>query len=505
MRTPKGRSVSHVAKSPLTRSAVPRPGSRPPRHTGRPATLIASRNARPTAVARTPPRERRLFGTDGVRGIANVFPMTCETALALGRAVAYQCRRGDHRHRILIGKDTRLSGYMLEMAFASGVCSMGVDAIIIGPLPTPAIAFLTRDMRCDAGVVISASHNPFEDNGIKIFARDGFKLPDEQELELEGYLEDERVGKMRPTKSNVGKAFRIEDAQGRYIVALKSVYPSELDLEGLKVVVDCANGAAYKVAPTVLKELGAQVTALGVEPDGRNINRKCGALYPEGVQAAVKRLGADIGLALDGDADRLIVVDDKGQVVDGDFLLAIGAEDMLRGGRLRHKTLVATVMSNLALDKRLRDLGGKVVRTQVGDRYVVESMRAHGYSFGGEQSGHLVYLDHATTGDGMVAALKLLAVLRRQGVKLSQLRSTFTPFPQALVNVVVKQKRPVEELPEVQKLVRQVEKALGGDGRVMVRFSGTEAKARVLVEGPDKAHVAASAKSIADAIGRALG
>ncbi len=453
----------------------------------------------------SPRPERRLFGTDGVRGIANQHPMTCEVALALGRAVAYQARERNGRHRIIIGKDPRLSGYMLEMAFASGVCSMGVDALIIGPLPTPAIAFLTRDMRADAGVVISASHNPFEDNGIKIFARDGFKLADEKELELETYMDDEKVGKVRPTKSAVGKAFRIDDAQGRYIVSLKSVFPTELDLGGLKVVIDCANGAAYKVAPTVLKELGAHVTAMGVEPDGRNINRKCGALYPEGVQAAVRRLGADIGLALDGDADRLIVVDDQGEVVDGDLLLAIGGADMLREGRLRHKTLVATVMSNLALDKKMRALGGRVVRTQVGDRYVVEEMRAHGYTFGGEQSGHLVYLDHATTGDGMVAALKLLAVMRRQGAKLSDLRSTLTPYPQALVNVKVSEKRPIEELPDVQKIVEKVERSLGNDGRVMVRFSGTEPKARVLVEGPDKAQVGAWAKSIADAIGRALG
>jgi len=448
--------------------------------------------------------QRRLFGTDGVRGVANQHPMTSEMALALGRAVAYQAKNGDHRHTILIGKDTRLSGYMLEMAFASGVCSMGVDALLVGPLPTPAIAFLTRDMRADAGVVISASHNPYEDNGIKIFARDGFKLADEKEAELEGFMEDEKVGKVRPTKSAVGKAFRIDDAQGRYIVAQKSVFPEELDLDGLKIVVDCANGAAYRVAPSVLKELGARVHALGIEPDGRNINRNCGALHPHGVQAAVKRLGAHIGLALDGDADRLIVVDDEGEVVDGDCLLAMGAADMLRQGTLAHKTVVATVMSTLALDKKMRELGGKVVRTQVGDRYVVEEMRAHGYCFGGEQSGHLIYLDHATTGDGMLAALKLLAVMRRAGVPLSELRRMLVPYPQALVNVHVKHKRPLAEVPEAQKVIHEVERALGEDGRVMVRFSGTEPKARVLVEGPDKARVSAWAKRIAETIERAL-
>ncbi len=449
-------------------------------------------------------KQRRLFGTDGVRGVANVFPMTCETALALGRAVAYQCHDGNHRHRIVIGKDTRLSGYMLEMAFASGVCSMGVDALMIGPLPTPAIAYLTKDMRADAGVVISASHNPFEDNGIKIFARDGFKLPDEKELELEHYMADERVGKVRPTKGAVGKAFRIDDAQGRYIVALKSVFPDELDLDGLKVVVDCANGAAYKVAPTVLRELGAQVHAMGVNPDGRNINRRAGALHPEGVQAAVRRLGADIGLALDGDADRLIVVDDQGAVVDGDCLLAIGAAEMLRQGRLKHRTLVATIMSNLALDKKIRALGGKVVRTQVGDRYVVEEMRAHDYRFGGEQSGHLVYLDHATTGDGMVAALKLLAVMRHQKAKLSQVRQLLEPFPQVLVNVGVKEKRPIEQIASVHNVISKVERALGGDGRVMVRYSGTESKARILVEGPDARAIKSWADAIATELKRAL-
>ncbi len=450
-------------------------------------------------------KTRQLFGTDGVRGVANQHPMTCELALLLGRAVAYQAKRGEHRHRILIGKDTRLSGYMLEMAFASGVCSMGVDALLIGPLPTPAIAHLTRDMRCDAGVVISASHNPYEDNGIKIFARDGFKLPDEQELELERYMEDEKVGAIRPTKSAVGKAFRIDDAQGRYIAQLKAVFPAELDLEGLTVVVDCANGAAYKVAPTVLRELGAKVHALGIEPDGRNINRKCGALHPEGVQAAVKRHKADVGLALDGDADRLIVVDDRGEVVDGDAILAIAAQDLLARKALKKDTLVATVMSNLALDKRIQKLGGKVVRTQVGDRYVVEAMRKGGFSLGGEPSGHIVYLDHATTGDGMVAALKLLSVMRKEGEKLSELRRVFTPYPQALVNVIVKEKRPLAELPTVQQAIAKVERELGQDGRVLVRFSGTEAKVRVLVEGPKQKQVDGYAKGIAEALRRAIG
>ncbi len=449
--------------------------------------------------------KRRLFGTDGVRGVANQHPMTCEVALALGRAVAYQARAGEHRHRIIIGKDTRLSGYMLEMALASGVCSMGVDAILVGPLPTPAVAFLTRDMRADAGVMISASHNPYEDNGIKIFARDGFKLPDGKELELEALMEDERVGRVRPMGSDVGKAFRIDDARGRYIIALKSVFPADLDLEGLRVVVDCAHGAAYRVAPTVLEELGAKVVALGVDPDGRNINHACGALAPAELCAAVRAQEAHLGIALDGDADRLVLVDETGEVVDGDALLAILAEDMLESGALHGQTLVTTVMSSLALDQKLAALGGRVVRTPVGDRYVVEVMRAQGYNLGGEQSGHLIYLDHATSGDGMLAALKLLAVLRRRGVGLSELKTTLKPLPQALVNVTVRERRPLEELAGVQSVISRCEAALGDAGRVLVRFSGTEAKARVLVEGPDGEAVQSYASAIAAEIGRALG
>ncbi len=450
-------------------------------------------------------RERRLFGTDGVRGVANQHPMTCEVALALGRAVAYQAHAHRGNHRIIIGKDPRLSGYMLEMAFASGVCSMGVDALLLGPMPTPAVAFLTRNMRADAGVMISASHNPFSDNGIKIFARDGFKLADESEVELEAFMHDARVGAVRPTKSAVGKAFRIDDARGRYIVFLKEVFPVDLDLTGLTICVDCANGAAYKVAPTVLMELGAKVHALGVEPDGRNINHRCGALHPQALKNAVRRHKADLGIALDGDADRLVVVDERGEVVDGDALLAISAEEMLAAGTLAHQTLVATVMSNLALDKRLRTLGGEVVRTQVGDRYVVEAMRGGEYLLGGEQSGHLIYLDHATTGDGMLAALKLLGVLRRSGARLSELARVLQPLPQTLLNIVVKERRPLAELPAVQQAIGEVERALGEDGRVLVRFSGTEPKVRVLVEGPDRTAVNHWAESIASAIGRALG
>lgn len=449
--------------------------------------------------------KRALFGTDGIRGVANQHPMTCEVALALGRAVAHQARRGEHRHRVLIGKDTRLSGYMLEMAFASGVCSMGVDALLLGPLPTPAVAFLTRDMRCDAGVMISASHNPYEDNGIKIFARDGFKLPDAKELELERFMEDEEVGAIRPTREQVGKASRIDDARGRYIANLKRAFPTELSLDGLRIVVDCANGAAYRVAPTVLSELGAEVKAIGIEPDGRNINRDVGALHIANVQHRVLETRADLGIAIDGDADRLIVVDERGQVVDGDVLLAIGAEELMRTGELPEKGVVATVMSNVGLDQYLEKLGAELFRTRVGDRYVVSEMRQRGCSFGGEQSGHLVYLEHSTTGDGMLAALKLLAALRRQGAKLSELRDKVTLYPQALANVRVREKRPIEELDGVQKAIEKVERALGDRGRVFVRYSGTEAKARVLVEGEDRASVERHAQSIANELQRALG
>lgn len=449
--------------------------------------------------------DRQYFGTDGLRGTANVHPMTCEVALALGRAVAHQAKHGDHRHRIVIGKDTRLSGYMIEMAFASGVCSMGVDALLLGPLPTPAVAFITRNMRADAGVMISASHNPFEDNGVKIFARDGFKLPDQKELELEAFMTCGSVEAIRPTKHEVGKAFRIDDALGRYIVQLKSAVPSHIDLEGLKVVVDCANGAAYKVAPMVLEELGADVIAIGNTPSGRNINEGCGALYPERLAELVTQNGADLGVALDGDADRLVVVDHLGDVVHGDCLLALTAQSMMQDGTLRGNTMVTTIMSNLALDKAVEGFGGKVVRTQVGDRYVVEAMRKGGFRFGGEQSGHLVYLDHASTGDGMVGALKLMTMMKQNGKTLRDLKMVFDPFPQSLVSIPVRLKTPIGQLTGVSKLIAQVEAQLGKNGRVMVRYSGTEPKARVLVEGPDQGQVTSFANEIAEAMRSVLG
>ena len=454
------------------------------------------------------PREekasQRLFGTDGVRGVANVYPMTAEVMMQLGRALAYLIRNGPHRHRVVIGKDTRLSGYMLEQALAAGITSMGVDVAMLGPLPTPAIANITTSMRADAGAVISASHNPYQDNGIKFFWRDGFKLPDETEAKLEELISSRSIDNLRPTATKVGRAVRLEDARGRYIVFLKNTFPRELTLEGLTIAVDCAHGAAYKVTPAVLEELGAKVIPLGVEPDGKNINHKCGALYPEALGRAVVRQGAHLGLALDGDADRLIVVDEKGRVVDGDAIMAICTGELVARKELKKKTLVATVMSNIGLEVAVGRWGVKVSRTRVGDRYVVEEMRRGGYNLGGEQSGHLIFLDHATTGDGTLAALQLLAVMCRQGRALSELTSIFEPVPQTLLNVVVKQRRELAELPDVMRAIRQVEEKLGRSGRVLVRFSGTEPKARVLIEGPDASRNESYAREIAQALSRAL-
>jgi len=453
---------------------------------------------------------RRLFGTDGVRGVANVHPMTAEMALQLGRALAWIMRSGPHRHRIVIGKDTRLSGYLLEQAIASGICSMGVDVMLCGPLPTPGIAFITNSMRADAGVVISASHNPYQDNGIKFFARDGFKLPDETELRIEqlvmadeGTAEDFHA--LRPTAHRIGKAQRIDDAIGRYVVFLKALFPRDLTLDGMTVVVDCGHGAAYRVAPAVFGELGARVVSLNVKPDGKNINDGCGAVHPEAMAKAVLKHRAHLGIALDGDADRVIVADERGRIVDGDAIMAVMGRDLLRRGALAKKTVVATVMSNVGLERAMREAGGRVVRTQVGDRYVVDEMRRRGFNFGGEQSGHLVFLDHVTTGDGVCAALKLLAVMLRQGKPLSELARCFEPVPQVQVNVPVREKRPLASLPALQKAIRGVEQALRGEGRVLVRYSGTENKARVLVEGPDARKIAAHSDRIAQELKRALG
>ncbi len=448
---------------------------------------------------------RRLFGTDGIRGVAHVHPMTGEMMLQLGRALAYLIRNGSHRHRVVIGKDTRLSGYMLETALASGICSMGVDVLICGPLPTPAISQLTVSMRADAGAVISASHNPYQDNGIKFFSRDGFKLPDEIEMKIEELIANDELHHLRPTATNIGKAFRIEDAGGRYVVFAKSTFPKDLTLEGLTIVVDCGHGAAYRVAPSVLQELGAKVITIGAEPDGKNINKGFGALHPETMCKAVVKTGAALGIALDGDADRLIVADEKGKVVDGDAVMAICGLDLLRRKALPKKTVVATVMSNLGLDQCIAKAGGRVVRTRVGDRYVVEEMRKNGYSFGGEQSGHLIFLEHATTGDGTVAALALLSVMVQSGKPMSELARVMDVYPQAQLNLAVREKPELGSLPEVMRAIREVEKKLGKDGRVLVRYSGTEAKVRVLVEGPEKKLIEGYAGGIAAELKKAIG
>jgi phosphoglucosamine mutase len=405
----------------------------------------------------------------------------------------------------VIGKDTRLSGYMLENALAAGICSMGVDILLVGPLPTPGIAFITSGMRADAGVVISASHNPFQDNGIKFFNRDGFKLPDEVEDAIESLVFNGGIEHVRPVASAVGKAFRVDDAVGRYVVFLKSTFPSHLSLEGVKMVVDCANGAAYRVTPSVFEELGAQVVTIGVSPNGTNINEECGSLHPECVAQKVRETGADIGIALDGDADRVIVVDSKGAEVDGDHIMAVCGREMKEKGKLAKDTVVATVMSNLGLERSLAEAGIRLERTQVGDRYVVECMRANGYNFGGEQSGHLVFLDHGTTGDGVLAALQLLAIMMEKGRSLSDLASVMTAVPQVLKNVKVRERVAMERLPEVAKAMTTAEAELGGAGRVLVRYSGTEPKLRVMLEGDDETLIHRLADRICEAVQKEIG
>jgi phosphoglucosamine mutase len=432
---------------------------------------------------------RQLFGTDGIRGVANIHPMTSEIAMQIGRAIAYQVKNKAHGHRIVIGKDTRLSGYMIENALAAGVCSMGVDVLLVGPLPTPGIAFITSSMRADAGVVISASHNPFQDNGIKIFSRDGFKLPDKQEVEIEDLIFSQKMEVLRPVADEVGKAFRIDDAKGRYIVFLKSFFPRRYTLEDLHIVLDCAHGATYKVAPHVFEELGAKVTAIGVHPDGKNINHECGALHPQRMAELVRSTDADLGIALDGDGDRLIVTDEKGNIVDGDHIMAICAADMMARRKLKKNTLVATVMSNMGLEIAMRKMGGKLIRTQVGDRYVVEEMRQKDYSFGGEQSGHLIFLRHNTTGDGILAALQLLVAMVKHNKPLSELAKIMQPFPQVLKNVRTAKKVDPQKIPGFAKKVASMETKLKGKGRILVRPSGTEPVIRVMVEGEDERHI----------------
>ncbi len=428
---------------------------------------------------------KTLFGTDGIRGIANMEPITVETAMRVGQALARLCKRknGKTRVKIVIGKDTRLSGYMLETAIASGICSMGADVLLVGPLPTPGIAFITRSMRADAGVVISASHNPYYDNGIKIFSGDGYKLPDGEEAWIEEAVERTDNGGMTPTKDEVGKAFRIEDAIGRYVVFLKGTFPRQFDLDGLKIAVDCANGASYRVAPAVFEELGATVYPVGVSPDGMNINQECGSLYPQRVRETVLKTGADIGITLDGDADRVIFVDHEGNILNGDKTLALCALHLKKKGRLRKETLVATIMSNYALDKALEKEGIKVIRTNVGDRNVMETMLKNGYNLGGEQSGHLIFLDYNTTGDGIVTALQVLAIMMETGTPLSRLAKVMEPFPQVMRNLPVEMKIDLNAVPEIRERIEEERRKLEGKGRIVLRYSGTEPILRLMVEG----------------------
>jgi phosphoglucosamine mutase len=444
---------------------------------------------------------RKLFGTDGVRGLANSEPITAETALRLALAAGAHFTRGTHRHRVIIGKDTRLSGYMLETALTSGFLSMGMDVMLLGPMPTPAVGMLTRSMRADLGVMISASHNPYEDNGIKLFGPDGFKLNDEIETEIETRLANNDLSKSLAPSAELGRAKRIDDAPGRYIEFVKSSFPKGMTLERLKVVIDCAHGAAYKVAPTVLWELGADVIPVGVEPNGTNINRDCGAVHPEALKSIVRERGADIGISLDGDADRLIVVDERGQVIDGDQLMAVIARSWNDSGRLKNGSVTATVMSNLGLERFLQSCGIALKRTAVGDRYVVEEMRRSGDNLGGEQSGHIILTDFATTGDGLMAALQALAVLVHANRPASESLRLFQPLPQYLKNVRYKAGAalPLDQ-DSVKAAIKAGEAELTGKGRLLIRKSGTEPLIRVMAEGEDEALVLRVVGDIAKAV-----
>ena len=455
---------------------------------------------------------KKIFGTDGVRGTANIEPVTAETALKLGRAAAHVFKnleshaRGRGRHKIVLGKDTRLSGYMLENAISSGILSMGVDVLFIGPLPTPGVAYVTRSLRADAGIVITASHNPYDDNGIKFFRADGYKLDDQIEAKIEGLVFSGEIESIRPTAKEIGKAVRIDDALGRYIEYAKTAFPRGLTLEGLRVVADCAHGAAYKSTPCVLRELGAEVIVYGNQPDGMNINKNCGSMHPEEMCREVRAHGAHLGIAHDGDADRVLLCDETGTMIDGDDILAIAARDMLAQGTLAGKTVVATVMSNAGLDVFVEGLGGKVVRTSVGDKNVIDEMLRHGYSLGGEQSGHMIFRDYSTTGDGLVCALQMLRIMKSAETPLSQLARCWTRYPQLVVNVRVREKKPFEQLDGVLQLVAEAEaevKAAGG--RVLLRYSGTEPKARLLIEGRDRAVLERHSQRICAAIKKQVG
>jgi phosphoglucosamine mutase len=455
---------------------------------------------------------KKIFGTDGVRGVANVEPVTAETALKLGRAAAHVFTQLNPRTlppgarpKIVLGKDTRLSGYMLENALVAGITSLGVDVLLIGPLPTPGVAYITRSLRADAGIVLSASHNPYEDNGIKFFRHDGYKLDDQIEEHIEQLVFTGEIDSVRPTAGKIGRAARIDDALGRYVEFAKASFPRGMSLEEMRIVVDAANGAAYKSTPCILRELGAEVVVAHNLPNGTNINANCGSTHPDEISRLVRETGVNVGISHDGDADRVLLCDEKGEIVDGDEILAIAATDFLRSERLHKKTLVATVMSNFGLDETIAAAGGKVVRTKVGDRYVIEEMLRGEMNLGGEQSGHIIFRDFSTTGDGIVSALQILRIMHATGKPLSELKRCLKKYPQAQRNLKVKAKPPIEELREVTKLLDEAERELAGKGRVLLRYSGTEPKIRLLIEGRELPQIDRQADRIADAITKAIG
>lgn len=453
---------------------------------------------------------RKLFGTDGVRGVANIEPVTAETALKLGRAAAHvfsqtQYKAFNGRSAIVLGKDTRLSGYMLENAMVAGITSLGVDVLVIGPLPTPGVAFITRSLRANAGIVLSASHNPYEDNGIKFFRHDGYKLDDEVEARIEHLVFSGEIENIRPTAGKIGKAFRIDDALGRYVEYAKQSFPRGRTLESLRIAVDCANGAAYKSTPYILRELGADLFVAHNAPSGTNINANCGSTHPSEIQRLVRETGAQVGITHDGDADRALLCDENGEVVDGDEIMAIAAIDFLKSGRLQGNTLVSTIMSNFGLDETVDSAGGKVLRTQVGDRYVISAMMRDGLNVGGEQSGHMIFRDFATTGDGIVSALQILRIMIETGQPLSELKKVLRKYPQAQRNLKVREKPPLESLSTVQTLLSETEKALEGKGRVLLRYSGTEPKIRLLIEGREESLINLQADRIASELTSAIG
>ena len=455
---------------------------------------------------------KKIFGTDGVRGTANIEPVTAETALKLGRAAGHVFKnlqaqsRGRGRHKIVLGKDTRLSGYMLENALSSGILSMGVDVLFIGPLPTPGVAYVTRSLLADAGIVITASHNPYDDNGIKFFRADGYKLDDKIERQIEDLVFSGDIENIRPTADDIGKAVRIDDALGRYIEYAKASFPRGMTLEGMRIVVDCAHGAGYKSTPCVLRELGAEVIVYGNSPDGKNINKDCGSMHPALMCQKIWEHRADAGISHDGDADRVLLCDESGKLIDGDDIMAIAGLDMLEQGALSEKTVVATVMSNAGLDAALGATGGKVVRTAVGDKNVIDEMLRHNFNFGGEQSGHMIFRNYSTTGDGLVAALQILRIMRARNAPLSQIARCWTRFPQIVTNILVRDKRPFEEMDHVPKLMQEAEQELkASGGRVFLRYSGTEPKARLLLEGREAQILEKWNQKISEAIRRQVG